>query len=75
MGQPSHLGDRKILVMYIFAATDPEFLDNLRFFISEAVEQDTLCEYVIVVQRYRDEEQVILKLLLALILFFILLIP
>eukprot|EP00798_Chlamydomonas_sp_ICE-L_P028092 gene28092-31200_t len=57
MGQPSHLGDRKILVMYIFAATDPEFLDNLRFFISEAVEQDTLCEYVIVVQRYRDEEQ------------------
>ena len=43
--------------MYIFAATDPEFLDNLRYFIEEAVMQDTRCDYAIVVQRYRDEAQ------------------
>jgi hypothetical protein len=44
--------------MYIFAATDPEFLQNLRFFVKEAVEGDALADYAIVVQNYRDEEEV-----------------
>eukprot|EP00195_Chlamydomonas_chlamydogama_P010072 CAMPEP_0202914022 /NCGR_PEP_ID=MMETSP1392-20130828/62019_1 /ASSEMBLY_ACC=CAM_ASM_000868 /TAXON_ID=225041 /ORGANISM="Chlamydomonas chlamydogama, Strain SAG 11-48b" /LENGTH=431 /DNA_ID=CAMNT_0049605511 /DNA_START=282 /DNA_END=1577 /DNA_ORIENTATION=- len=46
---------RDILVMYIFAASDPEFLDNLRFFIKEAVQQDKLCDYLIVVQKYEGD--------------------
>jgi hypothetical protein len=26
---------KEVLVMYLFAASDPEFVDNLRFFVSE----------------------------------------
>lgn len=46
-----HSHDKEVLVMYIFAATDPEFLGNLRFFIREAVQNDAQSDYVIVVQQ------------------------
>ena len=52
------LYEKEVLVMYIFAATDPEFFNNLRYFIKEAVRDDPRCEYVIVVQQYHDDEKV-----------------
>lgn len=42
------------LVMYIFSATDPEFVRNLEFFVREAVMDDTRSDYVIVVQESTD---------------------
>lgn len=43
---------REVLVLYVFAHTDPEFLANLKFFVREAVEPDAgVCEYVIAVKR------------------------
>lgn len=49
---------KQVLVMYIFAATDPEFLNNLRLFIHEAVVEDSRCEYVIVVQQTKGLEKI-----------------
>lgn len=47
-------GQREVLVLYVFAHTDNEFLENLRFFVREAIEQDVgVCDYVIAVQRSR----------------------
>lgn len=43
--------ERHVLVLYIFAATDPQFIENLRYFVKEAVQHDTECEYVIVIQQ------------------------
>ena len=38
-GQPVHLRARgKTLVVYVFSGSDPEYADNLRFFISQAVQ-------------------------------------
>lgn len=42
---------RPVLVLYIFAATDPQFTENLKYFVKEAVQHDTDCEYVIVIQQ------------------------
>ncbi|KIY96554.1 hypothetical protein MNEG_11409, partial [Monoraphidium neglectum] len=43
---------REVVVLYVFAYTDPEFLDNLKYFVKEAVERDPgVCDYVIAVQR------------------------
>ncbi|KAL4425923.1 hypothetical protein ABPG75_009939 [Micractinium tetrahymenae] len=39
------------LVVYVFSGTDPEYADNLRFFIDEAVKADDGCEYIIVLQQ------------------------
>lgn len=41
---------RDTLVLYVFAATDPEYINNLRFFVDVAIDADDRCEYVIVVQ-------------------------
>lgn len=46
---PGH--GRNILVLYVFANTDPEFLGNLQYFVREAVMGDKRCDYVIAVQQ------------------------
>lgn len=40
----------RILVIYIFSNTDPEYLENLRFFIKFGMQPDDGCDYLIVVQ-------------------------
>ena len=45
--------------MYIFSATNAEFFDNLRFFVAEAVQGDTRCDYVLVVQGYRPGQEAV----------------
>ncbi len=49
-------GGREVLVMYLFAASDPEYLDNLKFFVAEAVIGDQRCDYVIILQDYKADE-------------------
>lgn len=54
---------KDVLIMYIFAATDPEFYNNLNYFIREAVtlDKDNLrMDYVIVVQKFGDASKVCL---------------
>ena len=42
----------EVLVLYVFANTDPQFLENLKYFVAEAVERDPgVCDYVIALQR------------------------
>jgi hypothetical protein len=41
---------RENLVLYVFAATDPQFRSNLEFFVREAVQGDTISEYVFIIQ-------------------------
>ena len=52
-------GNKDVLVMYLFAASDPEFVDNLRFFISEVAAQgpgdQERCDYVYILQDYRGD--------------------
>lgn len=48
-------GVRPVLVLYIFANTDPQFLDNLRYFVSEAARDDKYCEFVFVIQQSPGE--------------------
>ena len=38
------------LVVHIFADTDPEYLENLKFFIQHGIQQDKHADYVILVQ-------------------------
>lgn len=38
-----------VLVVYVFSNTDPEYINNLRFFLREGVNQNDGCEYLIVV--------------------------
>ena len=40
--------------MYIFSDTDPAYLDNLRYFVSEAVAVGDRCDYVFVIQVNRS---------------------
>jgi hypothetical protein len=49
------LYQKEILVMYIFAASDPEFYNNLHYFIEKAVSEDSRSDYVIVVQKLNNE--------------------
>ncbi|KAF8068311.1 UVR8 [Scenedesmus sp. PABB004] len=59
--RPLHPGSaRDHLLLYVFSPTDPEFLENLRFFVSEAVARDTLADHVIIVQTGDDLERVAL---------------
>ncbi|KAK9817964.1 hypothetical protein WJX72_005006 [[Myrmecia] bisecta] len=37
--------------MYVFSGTDPEYHDNLRYFIREGMQEDDGCDYYIVLQR------------------------
>jgi len=49
---------KEILIMYLFAASDPEFFDNLRFFVSEMTSNTAdqeCCDYVIIVQDYKGD--------------------
>eukprot|EP00201_Polytomella_parva_P021493 CAMPEP_0175041996 /NCGR_PEP_ID=MMETSP0052_2-20121109/2277_1 /TAXON_ID=51329 ORGANISM="Polytomella parva, Strain SAG 63-3" /NCGR_SAMPLE_ID=MMETSP0052_2 /ASSEMBLY_ACC=CAM_ASM_000194 /LENGTH=447 /DNA_ID=CAMNT_0016304677 /DNA_START=295 /DNA_END=1638 /DNA_ORIENTATION=- len=41
---------RDVLVLYAFSNTNPEYINNLRFFIREAIERDPNSEYKIIVQ-------------------------
>lgn len=50
---------RQVVVMYIFSATNAEFFDNLRFFVAEAVQGDTRCDYVLVVQGYQPGQEAV----------------
>jgi len=47
---PSLSTGRDHLLVYAFSYTDSEFLHNLQYFIREAVEGDTLADYIIIVQ-------------------------
>lgn len=38
------------LVVYIFSNTDPEYANNLRFFLKHGVAEGDGCEYVVVIQ-------------------------
>lgn len=40
---------RDTLVLYLYAETDPEYKQNLEFFVREAVRGDARCEYAILV--------------------------
>ncbi|KAK9808001.1 hypothetical protein WJX73_002333 [Symbiochloris irregularis] len=42
--------DLKTLVVYVYSGSDPEYEDNLRFFLRTAVKEDDGCDYVIVIQ-------------------------
>jgi hypothetical protein len=42
--------DRDHLLIYTFAYGDPQSLDNLEYFITEAVVHDTVADHVIIVQ-------------------------
>lgn len=41
---------KSTLVLYVFSYTDPEFLNNLRYFIKQAINPNDHCDYVISVQ-------------------------
>ena len=45
------------LVMYIFSDSDPEAINNLRYFVRHAVREGDGCEYVIVVQQGKMKGQ------------------
>ena len=47
---------RDVLVMYIFSNTDPQYLNNLKFFVHEGVHDGDGCEYIFVINRSADEE-------------------
>ena len=53
------LPQKGILVLYLFAASDPEFVDNLKFFVSEISMDDdnhvSHCEYVFILQDYKGD--------------------
>jgi hypothetical protein len=48
--------DSDVLVMYIFSNTDPQYLNNLKFFLREGVHPGDGCEYIFVVNRSPDEQ-------------------
>lgn len=41
---------RDHLLMYAFSYSDPQYLENLRYFITEAIANDTVADHVIIVQ-------------------------
>lgn len=45
-----------VLVMYVFSNTDPEYLENLKFFLREGVHPNDGCEYLFIVNRGSEEE-------------------
>jgi hypothetical protein len=45
-----------VLVMYVFSNTDPEYLENLKFFLREGVHPSDGCEYLFIVNRAQGEE-------------------
>jgi hypothetical protein len=47
-----------VLVLYIFSNTDPEYMNNLKFFLREGVHPADGCEYLFVVNRDMDEVSV-----------------
>ena len=64
----SHMGNLKhlrvagngasadVLVMYVFSNTDPQYLDNLKFFLREGVHAADGCDYLFIVNRSGDDE-------------------
>ena len=42
--------NRDHLLIYAFSYSDSEFLENLKYFVQEAVQNDTVADYVIIVQ-------------------------
>lgn len=45
-----------VLVVYIFSNTDPENLNNLKFFLGEGVNEGDGCEYLFVINKSPHEE-------------------
>jgi hypothetical protein len=41
---------RDHLLIYAFSYSDPEYLQNLQYFIAEAVVNDTIADHVIIIQ-------------------------
>ena len=50
-GPGSTVSSADTLVMYIFSDSDPEAVNNLRYFVQHGVHEGDGCEYVIVVQQ------------------------
>ncbi|GMH41199.1 hypothetical protein BSKO_09109 [Bryopsis sp. KO-2023] len=46
----------RVLVLYIFSNTDPEYINNLRFFVREGMRPDDGCDYYIVIQTDNQDE-------------------
>lgn len=51
-----HSKQNDVLVMYIFSNTDPQYLNNLKFFLREGVQAGDGCEYIFVINRSPEEE-------------------
>jgi hypothetical protein len=43
-------------VVYVFSATDPEFIHNLEYFVREGMQANDRCDYVVVVQQPGEGE-------------------
>ncbi|KXZ52810.1 hypothetical protein GPECTOR_8g196 [Gonium pectorale] len=51
---------KRNLVIYSFAPTDPQFVRNLEYFVREAITGDTISDYVIIVQESTELHEVVL---------------
>lgn len=45
------------LVVYIFSATDPEYVHNLEYFVKEGMVPNDRCHYVVVIQQPGEDEE------------------
>ncbi|GAX76065.1 hypothetical protein CEUSTIGMA_g3508.t1 [Chlamydomonas eustigma] len=55
---PSIHQGKVALIVYLFAANDPEYMDNLKFFVHEAIRDDEKsCDYIIILQDYKIEHE------------------
>ena len=43
------------LVLYIFSNSDPEYINNLRFYVGNAIQEDDGCQHVIVINSSPDD--------------------
>lgn len=41
---------RGVLVMYILAGSDPHFMENFKFFLKDAILEDMVADYAVLVQ-------------------------
>ena len=43
------------LVIYVFSMTDPQYIDNLHFFVREGLSNQDACQYIIVINAQSRE--------------------
>eukprot|EP01023_Acetabularia_acetabulum_P067271 TRINITY_DN9240_c0_g1_i4.p1 TRINITY_DN9240_c0_g1~~TRINITY_DN9240_c0_g1_i4.p1 ORF type:complete len:416 (-),score=42.65 TRINITY_DN9240_c0_g1_i4:643-1866(-) len=54
LNAPTGVQREPVVVMYVFSNTDPEYAENLNFFVREAVRPDDGIDYIFVIQ-YADD--------------------